>query len=297
VVAAARARGLGVGIWFNPSQANDYGQWQRDAAIIIDLWRTHGITQVKIDGIETPSWQATENLKAFFETVTRETGGAVVFNLDVTAGRRPGYFALNRYGTIFLENRYTDWANYYPHRTLRNLWMLSRWVPPQWFQIEFLNVARNQGRYDPGDPLSPASVGLPYAFAVTLPSQPLAWMEVSGLSETQQGMTEVRQFRALQALLQAQRIIPIGEEPDGASWTGFQALDPSGRSGHLIVYREPLAVARGQLSTLLPPGVRVRLEPVMGSAHRQNVQIGADGTLRLSLPAAGSFAVWRYKVD
>ena len=67
------------------------------------------------------------------------TGGEAVFNLDVTAGRRWGYHYGNEYGNLFLENRYTDWSNYYPHWTLRNLWMLSRYVPPQNLQIEFLN--------------------------------------------------------------------------------------------------------------------------------------------------------------
>ena len=55
----------------------------------------------------------------------------LVFNLDATAGRRAGYHMLNRYGNIFLENRYTDWGNYYPYHTLRNLWMLSKYVPAE----------------------------------------------------------------------------------------------------------------------------------------------------------------------
>ena len=57
----------------------------------------------------------------------------------MTAGRRWGYHYGNEYGNIFLENRYTDWGNYHPHWTLRNLWMLARTVPPQNLQIEFLN--------------------------------------------------------------------------------------------------------------------------------------------------------------
>jgi len=28
-------------------------------------------------------------------------------------------------GVLVLENRYTDWVNYHPHWTLRNLWMLA----------------------------------------------------------------------------------------------------------------------------------------------------------------------------
>ena len=50
-----------------------------------------------------------------------------------------GYHYFAEYGNIFLENRYTDWGNYYPHHTLRNLWHLSRYVPPERLQIEDTN--------------------------------------------------------------------------------------------------------------------------------------------------------------
>ena len=75
----------------------------------------------KIDGVLIPDKQADVNLRAMFERVMAATGGKAVFNLDVTAGRRWGYHYGNEYGNIFLENRYTDWGNYYPHWTLRNL--------------------------------------------------------------------------------------------------------------------------------------------------------------------------------
>lgn len=297
VVEAAKARGLGVGIWFNPSAAMDYARWEQDAAVVVGLWRAHGIRQVKIDGIQVSSATGANRLGAFFARVRAETRGEVTFNVDVTAGRRPGYFTMNSHGTVFLQNRYTDWANYYPHRTLRNLWMLGHWIPPQWFQIEFMNVWRNQDRYEPGDPLAPAAVGFDYAFATTIAAQPLAWMEVSGLPPAARATPVVRAFRALQPRLQGSRILPIGKEPDGASWTGFQAIDSEAGSGHLIVYREPLAAARGQLRTHLPPNATIRLSPGMGAPPpRTRMRTGPDGSLTLMLPAAGTFAVWRYTV-
>lgn len=60
-----------------------------------------------------------------------ETNYTVTFNMDVTAGRRNGYHFFNEYVSLFLENRYTDWVNYYPYCTLRNLWSLSRYLPAQ----------------------------------------------------------------------------------------------------------------------------------------------------------------------
>ena len=65
---------------------------------------------------------------------------------DITAEQRMGYLAAREYGTLFVENRYTDFGNYYPHRTLRNLWMLARYVPAQRMLFELLNPARNTER-------------------------------------------------------------------------------------------------------------------------------------------------------
>jgi len=296
VVNRARALGLEVGLWFNPSSADDYAAWRRDADVLIALYRAHGVRVFKIDGVEVPSKRAETNLRAFFDRVMEATGGEVVFNADVTAGRRPGYFFLREYGNLFLENRYTDWGNYYPHRTLRNLWQLARYVPPQFLQVEFLNTARNVDKYPPGDRLAPSAVPFAYAFGVTAAAQPLAWMEVANLPEAaRRAAPLIARYRALQPRLHAGRVFPIGAEPDGGAWTGFQSLEAEGRSGYLIVYREPLAAsARGVLPTLLTRGVRTRFEPVLGGGEAFEAVPGPGGEITVYLPQRASFAIYRY---
>ncbi len=181
VVRRGHELGIEVCLWFNPSQDESYAHWRDDAETLIGLYRDHGIRTFKIDGVQVPDKRAETNLRRMFDAVRAATGDAAVFNLDVTAGRRYGYHVFNEYGNTFVENRYTDWVNYYPHWTLRNLWMLSRYVPPQALQMEFLNVRRNAGLYPPDDPLAPARVPFAYAFAVTMMAQPLAWFEATGL--------------------------------------------------------------------------------------------------------------------
>ena len=143
VVERSKTLGIELCLWFNPSKDDSYAHWQADADALIGLNRQYGIRTFKIDGVMIPDKRADLNLRAMFERVMDATGGQAVFNLDVTAGRRWGYHYGNEYGNIFLENRYTDWGNYYPYWTLRNLWMLARYVPPQNLQIEFLNRWRN----------------------------------------------------------------------------------------------------------------------------------------------------------
>lgn len=299
LVERAAARGVRLGLWFNPSQVDDYAAWQRDADILIDYWRRYRIASVKIDGVNVPSKRAEANLTAFFERIRAATAGEMVINMDVTAGRRPGYFSLNRYGNIFLENRYTDWGNYYPHRSLRNLWMLAAWVPPQWLQIEFLNVARNRDRYADDDRLAPGSVGQQASFAATLAAQPLAWMELTGLDPIATGaLTDaIARYRRLQAEWQAGRILPIGDEPDGAAWTGFQSIAPGGCGGLLILYREPLAPETGELAITPPSSEEIVLERVDDGPVTGTVEVVRRDLLRASLAEAGSHSIWRYRTN
>lgn len=298
VVARANELGMEIGLWFNPTRTEDYALWQRDATILVDLYRRHGIRIFKIDGIEVPNRKAAENLEKMFAQVSQATGGRTVFNFDVTAGRRPGYLdPVNRFGNLFVENRYTDWGNYYPHRTLRNLWMLSAHVPPQFLQIEFLNIWRNPDRYPPRDPLAPARVGFEYAFAATMMAQPLAWFEATGLPDEAFATAPLlKVYGDHAASIHEGQILPIGERPDGTRWTGFQSLGRDGESGYLLVLREFNQSGSVHLATLLPPGRRVRLDHLAGQGRSRMVRVGSDGRIPVALPQPHNFALYRYHI-
>jgi alpha-galactosidase len=141
-------------------------------------------------------------------------------------------------GPLFLENRYTDWHRYWPHHTLRNLWMLSKYLPPQRLRIEFLNTARNREKYN-HDPLAPAKYTPDYLFATTMLASPLGWFEVSHLSP--QYVEKVAKLVAIwkqhREAIYSGQTLPIGEAPDGTSWTGFIAGDPDGVA-YALVFRE-----------------------------------------------------------
>ena len=123
---------------------------------LIGLYREYGIRTFKIDGVQIPDKRADRNLRAMLERGhgrDRRAGG-----LQPRRHRRP---ALGLSSTA-TSTATSSWrtatptgSNYYPHWTLRNLWMLSRYVPPQNLQIEFLNRWRNADRYPADDPLAP----------------------------------------------------------------------------------------------------------------------------------------------
>lgn len=250
IVVAGREKNIEICLWFNPSKENSYAQWERDADILIDFYERYAIKVFKIDGMSLADKVSEINLRKLFDKVMQATAGEAVFNMDVTAGNRVGYHFFQEYGNVFLENRYTDWANYYPHRTLRNLWQLSAYMPAERLQIEFLNVFRNQARYPEGDTLAPHNTGMVYALAATMLGQPLAWMELSNLIG---GETELASFlqhyHELAPSLHSAIALPIGDEPDGFSWTGFQIVE-GGLSRYLVMYREN--TGKDKVSMALP---------------------------------------------
>ena len=298
ILRLAKEKNIRLGLWFHPSNENSYAHWETDADVIIDLYRQTGITYFKIDGVELPDKLAEINLGKFFEKVKRATNGNVFFNLDLTAGTRGGYFMFRWAGNLFLENRYTDWGNYYPFHTLRNLWMLSRYFPPELLQVEFLNKWRNADKYPAHDPFAPAMYhNFDYLFAITMAAQPLAWFEATGLPEEAFPVSKaIRKYREIQADFHAGQIFPIGEEPSGRSWTGFQSINED--HGYLLVFRENTELQETQLKTLLPAGKNVMLRSVLGQSGEKirKITVPSDGKITFRLPEVNSYGLYSYEI-
>jgi len=238
IITAAQNKGVEICLWFNPSKANSYQLWERDADILIDYYHRYGIKVFKIDGISLDNKRSETNLYQLFNKVMVATEGRVAFNMDVTAGKRAGYFYFNEFGNIFLENRYTDWGNYYPHRTLRNLWSLAGYVPAERLQIEFLNNTRNKNKYAEDDSLAPDNIPFTYTSAITLVAQPLAWMEVSNLGNIEGLRAQLTIYKRVVDRIHSNITLPIGEKPSGFSWTGFVSLTPSNQVEYLMIFKE-----------------------------------------------------------
>lgn len=296
VVKKGKELGINVCLWFNPSKDNSNADWEKDANAVIDLHQKYGITTFKIDGVNLPDKTAEVNFRKFLDKVDAETAHRVVFNLDVTAMRRGGYHYFNEYGNIFLENRYTDWQNYYPYTTLRNLWMLSKYIPAQNLQIEFLNKWRNAEKYA-GDPFGPANHSFDYLFAITMAAQPLAWFEGTGLPAEAVSVAApvIRKYREIQEDFHRGSMMPIGDEPSGKSWTGFQSVQP-GR-GYFLVFREANESPEKSMETWLPEGTRIQCTLVMGQGANFSATAGKAGGVNFRLGAEKSYSLYRYSIQ
>ena len=186
------------------------------------------------------------------------------------------------------------WQNYYPYWTLRNLWMLSKYVPAEKLQIEFLNKWRNTDKYK-GEVFAPENYSFEYLFATTLAGQPLAWMEGTNLPEEAFTLREhTEAYKKFQHDMHSGTILPIGDEPSGRSWTGFQSLKKD--RGYLIVYRENHPEGTTEVETWLPEGVTVRCIPLMGHGKAMTAVTGKKGRLEISLPSINDYVVYKYEI-
>lgn len=295
VVEKGKELGVDVCLYINPSLSNNNEDWAKDADAIIKMYRDYGVKMVKIDGQKMPNKLAERRTRMMYEKVMRETNENVSFNIDITAGVRGGYFMFTEYGNLFLENRYTERGNYYPYKTLRNLWMLSRYIPAEKLLVEFPNKWKNIDKYPKNDPFAPTNYSFEYLFATTMAAQPLAWMDVADLpSEIINNQDIIKKYRAIQHEFHSGVILPVGNEPSGKSWTGFQSI--RGDQGYLLVFREKASNNTTKFKTWLPEGQVVNLTPVIGDGDKLKQQVSEEGVITLHLPEMNSFVLYKYSV-
>lgn len=161
--------------------------------------------------------------------------------------------------------------------------------------MEFLNKWRNAELYG-DDPFAPSKLPFDYIFATSMAGQPLAWMEASNLPEEAYGIAGlVEDYRKVSADFHSGTILPIGEEPSGRSFTGFQSLK-EGSTGYVIVYREDTCREKASMRTWLPEGSSVSFEPVLGYGEAFRATAGMDGMIEFSLPDRHTFAMYYYSI-
>lgn len=243
IAAEIKKNNLKLGLWFSPDLARDYSLWQQDAETLVSLHRLYNVLFFKLDGLKITNKQIEINLLKMMRQVTEQTDGKVWFNMDITAQVRLGHLYQPEFGSLFIENRYTDSANYYPHYTLKNLWELSKYIPVAKCQFELLNIHRNDSRYcdsyGEDDPLRPSLWPMDTIFACTMLACPLFWMELSHLpAEDVRLLTGIIQvFKQHRDKLAVGSVRPVGALPDGVSHTGF-VVECDEKSGYLLLFRE-----------------------------------------------------------
>ena len=293
LTAYAKENGLQLGIWFAPDSRNGFALLERDKTVLKKAYDEWGARYFKLDMISILSETDRTAMLDLLETVVG-FGDDVTVELDVTLGKRMGYLGALCYGTLFVENRYTRTGNAFPHRVLRNLWMLSHYLPAAKFQFELVNPDLNPGSYREGDPFVPSSYDMDYLFAVTMFSNPLFWMEMQFLSDERK--RELRRilpiWREYREALARADVFPIGEKPGGRSMTGFCAVSNGGNGEdvYLLLFRE--ITERNEFFFRLPVAVG---QPTLLGGNGEITGKAESGGIRLTFSRERTYAFLKAK--
>jgi hypothetical protein len=121
-------------------------------------------------------------------------------------------------------------------------------------------------------------------------------MEASNLPENAYYVGDLlKEWMKLAPNIHKGTILPIGEEPSGRSWTGFQSITDS-EHGYIILYRELTQDASSLVKTWLPAGAKVKCKELMGNGKDFTTKVDPDGRIKVNLTQPNSFAVYEYSL-
>ncbi len=235
----AESYGMKLGLWFAPSSHDCFAKIERDKRELRKMYEEFGARFFKLDMYQAADKAHTDKMLALLDSIY-SLGDDVSVQMDVTRYERLNYLCGREYGTIFVENRYTRGAlAYYPHRVLRNLWSISRYIPLNRFQFELLNPDLTRAGYSDSDPFAPKLFDMDYLFACVMLSNPLFWLELQFLTEKRRGELAplLAVWKAHREKLSDADVMPVGEKPSGRSFTGFY-VSAKGGERYLLLFRE-----------------------------------------------------------
>ena len=112
-------------------------------------------------------------------------------------------------------------------------------IDPVRLRFEFNNPDTNRENYA-WSPLGHGNYRPDALFATVMAASPLAWMELSDVSEA-----SAVEIARLVSVWKRERdrwyggvMHPVGARPDGVSWTGFVSESTDGSGGYALLFRE-----------------------------------------------------------
>ena len=283
-------KGLKTGMWFAPDSHDDFALLDRDVSVLKKAYDEWGIRFFKLDMYWIMTNAERNRFLKLLESIY-SFGDDVDVQLDATRNLRINYLCGHQYGTVFVENRYAKWNSAYPHRVLRNLWMISKYIPSSKFQFELINPDLYKECYEADDPLAPSLYDMDYMFATVMLSNPLFWMEMQFLSEDRR-----KQLKSIMEVWKENReklakcdVMPIGEKPSGKSFSGFY-ISNGKKPEYLLLFREALA----KENNIVKLPVESAQAEILASNTNADIKI-ENGLLYANLEKARSYVFLKLK--
>lgn len=227
----AEEYGLKLGLWFAAMPVS--------LQEMKDNYDAAGFSYYKLDFANIRNHNHIEQMIDKIRAYELYTNHKSKVNWDVTENApRFGYFWAKEYGCVFLENRkpkFPENVVYVPYLVLRDLWHLSKYCNLNKFQ----GAVQNK---DMVDKVKSDAYKYSHAYITTIPlmATPLFFQETQFYSKA--ALDEIKPiisaYKKERDKIYNCLVYPVGDEPNNASWTGFQAHDISSDTGYLNIFRE-----------------------------------------------------------
>lgn len=287
VRAKAEEYGLKLGLWFAAMPVS--------LQEMKDNYDAAGFSYYKLDFANIRNHNHIEQMIDKIRAYELYTNYKSKVNWDVTENApRFGYFWAKEYGCVFLENRkpkFPENVVYVPYLVLRDLWHLSKYCNLNKFQGSVQNKDMVDKTRSDAYKYSHA-----YTAAIPLMSTPLFFQETQFYSK--QALEEIKPvilaYKQERDKIYNCLVYPVGNEPDNASWTGFQAHDAFSNSGYLNIFREiENKESVFKIKMRFIAGMNIRFTDIMnGESFDVNVDDG--GMAEFTIDNPGGFRMYKY---
>ncbi|MDB4584676.1 hypothetical protein N9164_16115, partial [Draconibacterium sp.] len=148
------------------------------------------------------------------------------------------YSPVRECGPMYFQNLQNNLPNhivYVPYITLRHHWMMSKFYNMNDLQCHWQNPSRTNPQFSDANQHSQSYCALsafmaaPSCFMLTQLLEPAERAELKKI---------IAIYKENRKEIFESYVFPIGDEPNNASWTGFQMVHPEKKSGYLMVFRE-----------------------------------------------------------
>jgi len=286
VRAEAERLGLKLGLWFASNLS---------AQDILRNRAEGGFEYFKLDFGNFETMDQMERMRCLLRNICRSDETACRVNWDVTeASPRSGYFWGREFGNVYLENRTVkrpEICVYQPWLVLRDAWHLSKHMNLNQFQLTIQNGAR----IDPA--VSDAALHDPaYLFAQTMMGVPIFFQETQFYSKEAKAALKpmIAIYKQHREAIFNGFVFPVGDEPDNASWSGFQCVLED--RGYLLLFRQRLnrnPVTKLSLEFLDGQCIWVR---DLVKLSEQELVVSPEGEVEFEIPEAPGFSFLEYQV-
>jgi hypothetical protein len=205
---------------------------------------------------------------------------------------RYGFYWGREYGVVWLANKEKVHVRYNPPHVLRDVWELSKYVNTDKFQLPIRNIndfdkAGNGTLYN-----------VEYCNAITFMGNPMFFEKVG--SYNPESMARIKKnlemYKNERGQLKNSFVFPIGEQPNNESYSGFQAVNEDGKTGHLLVFRELYATEPShEIKLRFLKNVTLELENLK-TGTLQQLQVNENGIAVFAIANAADFEYYRYKI-